>query len=202
MSITPLPALPSRARPASFASEADIFLNALPVFVTEVNGLAVQYENDASILSMNTPLVIAAANFKGLWSSLSGALNVPASVYHNGAYWALSSNLADVSAKTPGVDSEWLPLAGNGGYVDGSEDVFSGTYLVDTSSGALTVTLPSLAVPGTLITFVNVSGTWETNPVTVARNGKTILGLSENLIIDADVDQLSLWLSGTDWRLA
>lgn len=201
MSITPFPVLPNRQQPTTFADDADRFLSALPTFVTEVNALAVQYENDAAILSMNTPLVIAAANFKGQWSSLAGALNVPASVYHNGSYWALASNLANVATKTPGIDAEWLPLAGNGGYVDASKDVFSGTYLVSTASGSLTVTLPSLALTGTLITFVNAANTWEANPVTVARNGKTIMGLSENFIIDSDVDQLTFWLNGTDWRI-
>lgn len=49
----------------------------------------------------------ASAAFKGNWSSLSGALNMPASVAHNGNIWLLNTNLANVATKTPGVATEW-----------------------------------------------------------------------------------------------
>lgn len=51
-----------------------------------------------------------AANFKGAWSSLTGALNKPASVLHNSAYWALLNNLADVTTSQPGVSADWSEL--------------------------------------------------------------------------------------------
>lgn len=108
MSITQLSPSPSRKRPATFADETDAFLGDLPRFVDEVNSLTVQYENDAATLAANTPVVVGIANFKGLWSNLSGALSVPATVSHLGAYWVLATNLADVTAKIPGTDPEWL----------------------------------------------------------------------------------------------
>ena len=52
--------------------------------------------------------ITSAANFKGLWSSLTGPLNIPASVYHLSQYWNLASNLADVTLKVPGTDPEWI----------------------------------------------------------------------------------------------
>ena len=55
-------------------------------------------------------LTQAAANYKGQWSSLSGALNTPASVWHNGAYWGLLSNLANVATAQPGVSSAWAAV--------------------------------------------------------------------------------------------
>lgn len=58
----------------------------------------------------NAAIAIAAANFKGNWSALTGALAVPASVYHSSKFWLLLSNLADVTAKVPGVDAEWLEI--------------------------------------------------------------------------------------------
>jgi hypothetical protein len=50
---------------------------------------------------------LGAANYKGEWSGLSGALAIPASVNHNGNLYYLISSLADVTTKTPGVASEW-----------------------------------------------------------------------------------------------
>lgn len=60
--------------------------------------------------SNNAAIAIAAANFKGNWSALTGALAVPASVYHSSKFWLLLSSLADVTAKVPGVDAEWLEI--------------------------------------------------------------------------------------------
>ena len=55
-------------------------------------------------------IAIAAANFKGNWSALAGALAVPASVYHSSKFWLLLSSLADVTAATPGVSGSWLEI--------------------------------------------------------------------------------------------
>ena len=54
----------------------------------------------------------AMANFKGLWSALTGPLNKPASVDHNGAFWALLNNLADVTTSQPGVSADWVVVSG------------------------------------------------------------------------------------------
>jgi len=54
----------------------------------------------------------AFANFKGPWSSLSGALAVPASVHHNGRIWTLLSSLANVATAEPGVSSAWASASG------------------------------------------------------------------------------------------
>ena len=50
------------------------------------------------------------ANYKGLWSALTGVLNVPAAVWHNSAYWQLQSNTTSVQTEVPGVSSKWRQL--------------------------------------------------------------------------------------------
>ena len=53
------------------------------------------------------------ADFKGTWSSLTGALNKPATVLHNGSYWALLNNLANVALSEPGVsNTDWAFSSG------------------------------------------------------------------------------------------
>jgi len=59
-------------------------------------------------------LAQAAANFQGNWSDQTGAASKPLSVYHDSAFWALASALADVTAKEPGVDSEWVKISAEG----------------------------------------------------------------------------------------
>lgn len=56
-------------------------------------------------------VALAGANCRGAWSGLTGALNTPASVIHNGQLWVLTANLANVTTATPGVSSSWAPLA-------------------------------------------------------------------------------------------
>jgi hypothetical protein len=59
-------------------------------------------------------LAQAAANFKGYWADLTGAASMPYSAHHDSAFWALTEDLADVTAKEPGVDSEWVKISSEG----------------------------------------------------------------------------------------
>jgi len=62
----------------------------------------------ASKSEENKNSLLASANFAGNWSDLTGSLNIPACVYHSSMFWQLASDLVDVTAKEPGVDSEWI----------------------------------------------------------------------------------------------
>jgi len=61
-----------------------------------------------------------------------------------------------------------------------------GQYLVNTTSGPITVTLPVTANIGEEIVIVDGTGTAAANNITVARNGNKIQGLAENLVIDSN----------------
>jgi len=58
----------------------------------------------------NAMAAVAAANFKGDWAGLTGALAIPASASHAGSVWMLLSTLADVTTETPGVSAEWMDI--------------------------------------------------------------------------------------------
>ena len=148
MSYTPISALPdapSRTEPSTFSTKADAFVAALAGFVTQtnaagtyINGVGTQVDLDATAAAASATsaeasetIALAAANFKGNWSSLTGALNIPASVFHDDAYWMLISNLADVTTKEPGVDPEWeliLSAAGTPGFSGVQVFTSSGTW--------------------------------------------------------------------------
>lgn len=139
--ITSLGTVPQRTQtPAEFATNADSFLGALPNFRTELNTFgayvdtkgaevdadaaaaansALQSQNSASASDASAALALSykdlaagTANFKGSWSALTGALAVPASVYHNGLTWVLLSNLANVTAAEPGISASWVVASG------------------------------------------------------------------------------------------
>jgi len=54
--------------------------------------------------------VISMSEFKGYWSSLTGALPIPASVSHLGQFWALLESVADVTTEVPSVSSKWQKI--------------------------------------------------------------------------------------------
>ncbi len=59
-------------------------------------------------------------------------------------------------------------------------------YFTDTTSSAITATLPASATLGDEITFVDVAGTFDTNNLTVARNGHKIQGDASDLTVSVD----------------
>lgn len=85
--------------------------------------------------------------------------------------------------------------------VSGSGSVSAGTLnLVDTSAGAITLTLPAAPGNGNAMYFQDAKGTWDSNPLTINRNGNTIQGLAENLIAANENGGFGLTYNGTDWR--
>jgi hypothetical protein len=56
-------------------------------------------------------------------------------------------------------------------------------YFVDTSGGVITATLPAAPVLGDFISFIDYNGTFDTNNLTVARNGNPIQGSATDLTV-------------------
>lgn len=117
VSPTPIPdpslPLPDRADRATFADRmAEQFRWQRDDLAPGVETLAAQtYENAVEASSAATG-ALAASNYKGVWSTLSGPLLIPASVSHAGSFWALLNSVADVAAETPGVSANWRVLGG------------------------------------------------------------------------------------------
>jgi len=56
-------------------------------------------------------------------------------------------------------------------------------YFMNTTSGAITLTLPGSPTLGDEISFIDYAGTFDTNNLTVARNGKNINGSAADLTV-------------------
>lgn len=112
-------ALPSAPLPtdntATFNSKAFALVAALNTFVTQANTLETNVNTKESSVAANATsaansalAATGAANFKGEWSTLSGALNIPASVSYSGKVWILTANISSVAAEVPGVSTKWI----------------------------------------------------------------------------------------------
>lgn len=73
--------------------------------------------------------------------------------------------------------SSWLDKSANFNAVAGTQN------FVDTSGGAITATLPASPSQGDEIRFIDSKGTFDTNNLTVARNGKPIQGDATDLVV-------------------
>jgi len=65
-------------------------------------------------------------------------------------------------------------------------------YFVNTTSGAITATLPSSPTLGDFVSFIDYAGTFDTNNLTIARNGKNIQGVAEDLTVSVERAGLTL----------
>jgi hypothetical protein len=69
-------------------------------------------------------------------------------------------------------------------------------YWINTTSGAVTMTLPASASVGDTVEIVDYARTWNTNNVTVDQNGLTFQGGSANPIYDVDGQSVRIIYSG------
>ena len=69
-------------------------------------------------------------------------------------------------------------------------------YFVDTSGGAVTATLPASPTAGDTVRFIDLSATFDSNNLTVARNGKKIQGASSDMTVATERAGFALVFSG------
>lgn len=124
----------------------------------DAQGSAVDADVSQAAAAASEANTAAFANFKGAWSALTGALAKPASVFHNGAFWALLNNLADVTASTPGVASDWQVCGGAWPIVPISTNTTAVPWRTYLFTGACTLTAPAIGGNGKQFGIVVLPG--------------------------------------------
>ena len=114
----------------------------------------------------------------------------------------------DVNALEIYQGSAWVPAGGLSNINLQSADspysasAFQSLWL-DSNAGSITVTLPASAQQGDEIRFLDVSNTFNTSPLTVARNGHNIQGAANDLTVNTARAGFSLvyYNSAQGWLL-
>ena len=99
----------------------------------------------------------------------------------------------------------WLPVGVlNAKTVTTTYTAHSGEQLfVDTNGGAFTITLPSAPATGDVIRFFDLRKTFDSNALTIGRNGKLIQGDSADMTVSSEGAAFDLVYSGDSygWRI-
>ena len=157
--------------------------------------------------------------------SLNGVLQKPGSSFTiSGATITFASNLAtgdvidfiillgnvlDIGTPSDGTITEAKLDTNSGGIIDWQAVVTSNTtmvsgrgYFVNTTSGAITMTLPASASRGDEVHVIDYAATADTNNITIGRNSHKIQGASSDLTVATEraaftlvyVDSTQGWL--------
>lgn len=177
-------------------------------YTLQVGGTNVTPESaNHCLVSLNGILQAPVTSF-----TVSGAtLSFASSLTSNDSidFVILLGDVLDIGTPSDGTVTEPKLAANTGGIVDWQAVITSNTtmvagrgYFVDTSSSAITMTLPASAVRGDEVWIIDYGATFDTNNCTIGRNSHKIQGASANLTVATEragftlvyVDSTQGWL--------
>ena len=159
--------------------------NEVSVFVNEK-------ANEASVAATSASnvadAVVSAANFAGEWDDLTGSYSSTITVFHDGTYWRLLVNVADITTTEPSlVNNDWALSPQSAGRVIIQSPftlVLSGRYYI-TGSDTITIPDPASFSDGMAFDFAKQPG--ETPLIQTTADGITSReGLDFEMLMDSD----------------
>ena len=147
------------------------------VFITMAASKSPQLDPSGNVTALGTPASIA----------LTNATSLPLAT---GVTGTLSANNGGSVAWQTVQTASFTAVAGNG-------------YPVNTTSGAITVTLPASPSAGNIVQLTDYAGTWATNNVTIAPNGNNLNGSSLNVSVATQRESIAfVYVDATQGWLA
>jgi hypothetical protein len=183
-------------------------VNGQAAYTMQVGSANVEPENaNHMLVSLNGILQKPGSSF-----TISGATITFASNLATGDvidFIVLLGNVLDIGTPSDGTITEAKLDTNSGGIIDWQAVVTSNTtmvsgrgYFVNTTSGAITMTLPASANRGDEVHVIDYAATADTNNITIGRNSHKIQGASSDLTVATEraaftlvyVDSTQGWL--------
>ena len=106
----------------------------------------------------------------------------------NGSFGGITMGTAGQVLTTDGTTASFGDISGGAAWqavitADPANAVAGNGYFCNTTGGAFTVTLPTTATIGDFISFIDYAGTFDTNNLTIGRNGHNIQGAASDLTV-------------------
>jgi hypothetical protein len=106
----------------------------------------------------------------------------------NGSFGGITMGTTGQVLTTDGTTASFGDISGGAAWqavitADPANAVAGNGYFCNTTGGAFTVTLPTAATIGDFISFIDYAGTFDTNNLTIARNGHNIQGAAADLTV-------------------
>jgi len=177
-------------------------------YTLQVGGVNISPESaNHCLVSLNGVLQAPTSSFtvSGATLSFASALTGNDSI----DFVMLLGNVLDIGTPSDGTITEPKLASNTGGIVDWQAVTTSAAtmvagrgYFVDTSSAAITMTLPASATRGDEVHIIDYGATADTNNITIGRNSHKIQGASANLTVSTEraaftlvyVDSTQGWL--------
>jgi len=125
----------------------------------------------------------------------------------NGSFGGITMGTAGQVLTTDGTTASFGDISGGASWqavitADPANAVAGNGYFCNTTGGAFTVTLPTVATIGDFISIIDYAGTFDTNNLTIGRNGHNIQGTAADLTVGVEragftlvyVDSTQGWL--------
>jgi hypothetical protein len=183
-------------------------VNGQAAYTLQVGGVNVAPESaNHMLVSLNGILQKPGSSFTISSSTMTFASNLATGDVID--FVQILGDVLDIGTPSDATVTNPKLAANSGGIIDWQAVVTSNTtmvsgrgYFVDTSSGAITMTLPSSASRGNEIHIIDYGATADTNNITVGRNSHKIQGDSADLTVATEraaftlvyVDSTQGWL--------
>ncbi len=183
-------------------------VNGQAAYTMQVASTNVEPENaNHMLVSLNGVLQKPGSSFTISGSTITFASNLVTNDVID--FIILLGNVLDIGTPSDGTITEAKLDTNSGGIIDWQAVVTSNTtmvsgrgYFVNTTSGAITMTLPSSANRGDEVHVIDYAATADTNNITIGRNSHKIQGASSDLTVATEraaftlvyVDSTQGWL--------
>jgi hypothetical protein len=146
-----------------------------PTFSATDKGFKLVYSNGTDVVEVSL-------------ASPPGGSDKQVQFNNNGSFGGITMGTNGQVLKTDGTTASFGDISGGAAWQAVTTSttftaVAGNGYFINTSAAAITATLPASPTLGNFISFVDYAGTFDTNNLTIARNGKPIQGSATDLTV-------------------